>query len=285
MQPNKARGIVLGSRRIHGWFSPEAAMLFAWIDEIQKLNGIVGDVFEIGCHHGKSTVLIGAMVSARKERICVCDLFGDQGANVSGSGQGDLEIFRRNMGPMLETGVEMRVHQKNSNALSVGEIGGSFRFFHIDGGHSSAEALSDLRLAARSVIDSGVIALDDAFNSEWPGVTEALIRFLDEFHQFSAIIVGFNKALITRTSSASLYLKEMQRTEMLDSFGLGFPWRIRLLTFCANPLRVLYMPSELAARKMTLFARKYYETHKCLRSRPLTPLVWVTKAILRRCKV
>ena len=33
-------------------------MLFAWIDEMQRRNGIAGDIFEIGCHHGKSSALL-----------------------------------------------------------------------------------------------------------------------------------------------------------------------------------------------------------------------------------
>lgn len=97
MRPSEAREITRKSRNIQGWFSDKAAMLFAWLDEIQQTNGITGDVFEIGCHHGKSTMLLGAMVQPHREKLGVCDLFGDQDANISGSGKGDSELFRRNL--------------------------------------------------------------------------------------------------------------------------------------------------------------------------------------------
>ena len=40
MKPHKALKIINKSQHIQGWFSYEAAMLFAWFDEIQKSNGI-----------------------------------------------------------------------------------------------------------------------------------------------------------------------------------------------------------------------------------------------------
>ena len=135
-------------------------------------------------------MILGGLVEAGQEKLCVCDLFGDQESNVSESGSGDREILYRNLKPTIERGVELEVIQKNSNALSVEEIGSHYRFYHIDGGHNADETLFDLRLAASCVIDKGVIAIDDPFRHEWPGVTEAIVRFLDEFADFRAIVSG-----------------------------------------------------------------------------------------------
>jgi len=192
-------------KSIDGWFSNDAALLFGWIDDIQKRNLVTGDLFEIGCHHGKSAQLLGHMALPATEQLAVCDLFGLQSDNVSKSGCGDLEVFLGNMRPVKELGISCKVFQKNSAELKPQEIGTNYRFFHIDGGHNPDEALADLRLAAACLGEKGVIALDDPFRTEWPGVTEALIRFLDEYDEFEAMLVGCNKILLTRkTASAAL---------------------------------------------------------------------------------
>lgn len=264
MKPDTARNIIQKSKNINGWFSVEAAMFFAWIDEIQRLNGITGDVFEIGCHHGKSTVLISAMVQPQGEKLCVCDLFGNQEVNISRSGRGDFEIFKRNMS-LFNNGLNVQILQKNSNTLSVKEIGNNYRFFHIDGGHNCAEALSDLRLAADSIIEKGVIALDDPFRPEWPGVTEAVIRFLDENRQYCAIIVGFNKLILTRRDSSDIYSREMLKVENRQIYKLGYPWHLKELPFNGYPLQIFHIPTYLAKKTPVFYIRKYLQNHKWIK--------------------
>ena len=76
MTQKLARQYVKKIRRIQGWFWPAAAHLFAMLDEIQKINGITGNLFEIGDYHGKSAALLGGMVNPQRERLGVCDTFG-----------------------------------------------------------------------------------------------------------------------------------------------------------------------------------------------------------------
>jgi len=255
MKIDKALRINQECRRIHGWFSTEAAMLFALIDEIQSDNNVTGDVFEIGSHHGKSTVFLGSMISPETEKLCVCDLFGDQSNNLSSSGSGDLEIFNENMRLIQESGVELKVFQKNSNALSSIDIGSNYRLFHIDGGHNCDEALSDLKLAANSIIDKGVIILDDPFRIEWPGVTEALIRFLDEYSQFHAITVGFNKLILVKSIHSSLYLDIIQQAETQKVYGLSYPWHTKELPFINKSILIFYLPTYLENDKSNIFVK------------------------------
>lgn len=245
MHPEKARRLFEKAHEIHGWFSPEAGMLFAWIDEIQKRNGIRGDIFEIGCHHGRSTVLLGGMVDRPDEKLGVCDLFGAQEENVSDSGRGDHRQFMRNLDPLLRDGLEMEVFRENSRSLTPDRIGTGHRFFHIDGGHDAAEALSDLELAARSTVEGGVIALDDPFRAEWPGVTEALVRFLDAREGLHAVLVGFNKIFLVSPSHLDLYRDAFRDKAEREAFGLGHPCHLKELPFLGRELLILYVPSYL----------------------------------------
>jgi hypothetical protein len=50
-------------------------------------GGVVGDLFEIGVHHGRSALLLSHMARTG-EWVRVCDLFGAQSDNVSSSGGG-----------------------------------------------------------------------------------------------------------------------------------------------------------------------------------------------------
>lgn len=246
------------SDSIEGWFSNDAARLFGWIDEIQKAKDITGDLFEIGCHHGKSAQLLGAMACPDTESLSVCDLFGLQTDNVSRSGHGDREIFESNMKPVRDLGITYNIFQKNSLELKPAEIGDGYRFFHIDGGHNPDEALADLELASQCICDSGVIVLDDPFRSEWPGVTEALIRFLDADPDFQAIMVGCNKIILSRKDASSIYLDEFESRIAQDTSGFGYPWKIKSLPFQQSNLRILYVPDYRQRKSLGNLVRRIY---------------------------
>ena len=258
MNPADVRKIVNQSRAIEGWFSSEAAMLFAWVNDIQRRNNIHGDSFEIGCHHGKSALLMASMLNPEREKLAVCDLFGMQAGNVSRSGHGCLSAFDRNVQQVRETGLNIDVYQKNSAELSASEIGRNYRFFHVDGGHNPDEALHDLKLAAECTIDSGVLVLDDPFRTEWPGVTEALIRFVDEQPDFHPIMVGCNKLLLTRSSCSQIYINELESMSQRERFGFGYPWRVKQMPFVNTQLRVLYVPENLQKKSIGNLMRMLY---------------------------
>ncbi len=258
MNPTLARQTAKLSKDIPGWFSQEASMLFAWIDEIQKRNNIKGDCFEIGCHHGKSALMLATMVDVGSEKLSVCDLFGQQADNVSRSGNGDLDAFNLNMQQRRQAGVGINIFQKNSADLTVEEIGNNYRVFHVDGGHNPDEALIDLKLAADCTIESGVIVLDDPFRMEWPGVTEALIRFLDERPDYRAIMTGFNKLVLAREKWSGIYLAALESDEQRKEYGFSYPWRVKQMPFHNTELRVFYVPDYLQRKSIGNAARWVY---------------------------
>lgn len=258
MKPAKAKAVAKQSKDIPGWFSQEASMLFAWIDEIQKRNNISGDCFEIGCHHGKSALMLGTMLDAGSEKLSVCDLFGRQSDNISRSGNGDLDEFNLNMESLRNAGLAINIFQKNSADLTAAEIGKDYRVFHVDGGHNPDEALIDLRLAADCIVESGVIVLDDPFRMEWPGVTEALIRFLDERTDFQAIMTGFNKLVLVREKWSGIYLAALESDEQRQTYGFSYPWRVKEMPFHNTNLRVFYVPDYLQRKSIGNAARWVY---------------------------
>lgn len=281
MRPEQIGEVLSRTRGIAGWFRDEAAMLFGWVDEVQRRHGVEGDLFEIGVHHGRSATLLGKMLRP-DEALTVCDLFGDQAGNSSASGRGNLDIFQRNMAAVAGSDLKLRIIQKNSAALDREECGQSIRFFHIDGGHHCHEARADLRLAAACLNARGVIAVDDPYNPQFPGVTEAIIRFLDDHPQFRALMLGFNKMLLVQKEACSLYESELRRREVQEAYNLVDPWATKELPFHGSPLLIFYVPNHVARQPLTLALRSLYRQHRWLHSPLLRPAVAVAKGVVKQ---
>ena len=194
----------------------------------------------------------------RDRKLSVCDLFGRQSDNISRSGNGDLDEFNLNMESLRNAGLAINIFQKNSADLTAAEIGKDYRVFHVDGGHNPDEALIDLRLAADCIVESGVIVLDDPFRMEWPGVTEALIRFLDERTDFQAIMTGFNKLVLVREKWSGIYLAALESDEQRQTYGFSYPWRVKEMPFHNTNLRVFYVPDYLQRKSIGNAARWVY---------------------------
>lgn len=280
MDASAALELVRRTRRVHGWLSVEAAMLIAWIDEIQKSDGVAGDVFEIGVHHGKSALLLAALLRPGRETLGVCDLFADQSRNLSASGAGDRQIFEANMKAHAGSDLQMRIFAKPSSALTREEIGANVRIFHIDGGHNVEEALNDLQLAAATTVDAGVIVLDDPFRADWPGVTHAAVRFLEENRAFCAVAVGFNKMILTRREVADRYAREIDAKDQRAAHNIIYPWQLKVLPFMGHPLRIFHVPSYLSLHSLRAKAIRYHHFNRWTHVPVLAPVVYLAKVSL-----
>src|ERR1700688_3135528 len=111
MVPDQARANFEVSSRISGWFTREAAYLFALLNSAQHELDIRGDLFEIGTHYGRSARFLADMLR-QGETLGCCDLFGGQNANKSGSGFGDRQIFEENLAEHLE---HLRIYEQLSS--------------------------------------------------------------------------------------------------------------------------------------------------------------------------
>lgn len=280
MDPTQARRLLPGIRRIDGWFPDEAAMMFALVNALQQRSGVHGDLFEIGAHHGKSAVMLASMADPASETLGVCDLFGHQTANVSRSGAGNRQLFDANLLRHVRTLPPLRVFERNSKDLTPADTGRGVRFFHIDGGHNADEALSDLELAAATLVENGVIAIDDAFRPDWPGVTEGIVRFLDRHQDFCAAISAFNKLLLARRPAAAIY-REVEHPVLRNQYDLGYPWALKTLPFLDSPLTIFHLPTHLRYPKLKARVFQYYQHRRWLRSPWLRPLRQIGRALLR----
>jgi cephalosporin hydroxylase len=156
------------ARLLPGWFTVDDCAHFALVLNLQSALGVRGDLVEIGVYHGRSALVL-AHHAARDERVILCDTFEACGGAYPD--QATPERVRSALGP----NVDLRVC--SSSALRFER---PIRFAHIDGDHTYAGALADLRLCAPSLLPGGVLVVDDYHHKDFPEVTPAVDAFLRE---------------------------------------------------------------------------------------------------------
>ena len=218
-------------------------MLFGLLDEIHRSAAVTGDLFEIGVHQGKSAVLLCAMARG-SETVGVCDLFDEQGLNVSRSGAGDRALLERNIEAINPGFQRLAVYAKPSASLIAAEIGSPKRLFHVDGGHLAEEALADMRLAADVLDQRGALVVDDPFRPEWPGVTEAILRFCGERRDdYAPLILGFNKLVLTLREARPHYEAALSRDDLVWSYFDRRVYESKTLPVAGDPVRIFMIPT------------------------------------------
>ena len=270
MKPARVRDLYRRGRRIKGWLDGSAAALLVLLDETQKRAGISGDLFEIGCFHGKSALLLGGMVDPARERLGVCDTFGtltsvenpedeialDKVTIALRDGRADSgytdfrDTFLRNFEAVFPDAPWLHVHTKRSGDLEPEELG-SCRFIHIDGYHSYEVAYEDLKLASGCLHPQGVVVLDDAFQAWHPGVTEAIVRFVHAHpDRLRPVILGHNKLALAAPDACDLYAAAIQDAQLYAPYYPGCSPQVRVSGFCGAPLHTF-----VAGGRRALLAR------------------------------
>lgn len=193
---------------IEGWLTRDAAHLFVFLDCLQKEEGIKGDLFEIGVHHGRSAILLGLMAKCDSETLGLCDVFSKQEYNISHSGGGDKSILLSNLKSFFKDIDYIHIYEKPSGKLRSEECG-KCRFFHIDGGHTVEETFNDLCIAADSIIDRGVVVIDDFCNVSYPEVVEGVFKFVSDKGSLVPLLLGFNKLVLCKPAAHSWYFQNI----------------------------------------------------------------------------
>jgi hypothetical protein len=271
MPPRQAARLVRQTSGLDGWLSPGAIYLFALIDSVQKRQGIHGNLFEIGVHHGKSALVLASM-SRPSDKLGVCDIFSAQSLNVSASGKGDRDIFLKNFRRVFPDDSFLSVYEKLSSALTPAEIT-LCRFLHVDGGHSSAEAFADLELCAQCLAPGGIIAVDDAFHPTWPGVTDAILRFLARHPNMAPLVVGFNKMLLVESKWRDLYARAFDDRSDYRRYIPREPYSLKIVELCGYPAYVFYVHSSRSERSFVTWLHRMLLEHPGLKN-PATVIFW-----------
>jgi Methyltransferase domain len=161
-----------------------------------------GGALEIGVHHGRFFLLLNQLIEGN-QRSFALDVFDQQVLNIDGSGRGDLQRFQANLQAFdHHQGRNTTILAADSTTFDFAPLAQSIRLMSIDGGHSVAHTLSDLRAAEKVLTPLGVVWVDDIMHPEWPGVFEGVLRYLDTRPTLVPIAMGHNKLVLARLSVA-----------------------------------------------------------------------------------
>lgn len=221
---------------LFGWFNILSAKSLLWLDFIQKKEAIEGNIFEIGVLLGKSAILLGLFTNQEKERLGLCDSF-TLGEKLKIN---QKEDFYENLSVYFDNLHFIDVYDKDSNSLTLDECK-NCRLFHIDGGHTLNHLTKDLNLADKSIIEKGLIIIDDFFNPRCPEVTEGTYQYLKEKSTLLPLLIAFGKLILCKKSLYPWYFEKLN----------SYDWRIYI-----NDQKVDLVRTRMFNHPILTFTRK-----------------------------
>ncbi|HEU5125171.1 MAG TPA: class I SAM-dependent methyltransferase [Verrucomicrobiae bacterium] len=215
---------------IEGWLFWEAVLLLQHLNRAQVAEGIVGNFAEIGAYRGKLSLAMATFLNPDRELLIVNDIFDMPELNTSCSGMGaTVSAFAQNFRKLDPDPKYVRLLIKRSDAVTPEEIGSGIRFFSVDGGHSADETRNDMRVAALTLHDRGMIVLDDYFNQEWPGVAEGVDDYFKQHDDLAPLAAFYNKFVFVKRSSLEWFRNLLQK-HAFDAFCQSNNWLVRART-------------------------------------------------------
>ena len=201
--------------RIEGWLLKPDILCFWLIDLLQKTSAVRGDLCEIGVFHGKSLLLL-ANFRRLDETIYGFDDFKNEKDRIV------RELLESYSYSTERIELIAGITQERETKELKETITAPLRLFHVDGGHSYSDCMHDLLTFGRFLGDGAVIAVDDYFDREFPGVSSALTEFcrLPEGEAFRPFLIGHNKVFMCQTPMVSVYQRGFIESDAFN-FALG----------------------------------------------------------------
>jgi hypothetical protein len=157
---------------------------FGLDDTIEVLHHLAGfsepsaGCMEIGVHHGQMFLALNLLVSSSNKSYAL-DVFSRQDLNIDKSGEGDLDIFKKNIELYdVHGGSNVIIIEGDSTDPETTSSIQRCSYISIDGGHTLEVVLNDLEIASKLVTNDGFVIVDDYMNHGWPSVTDAIFRFM-----------------------------------------------------------------------------------------------------------
>lgn len=201
---------------VKGWCNP---LVYTVLWPIRCVIG-QGPVAEIGVYEGKFFIgLVHTFANGITTRSLAVDVFDMQEFNVdrSGSGKGRRPTF---IGNLSKHGISERsvdVFERDSLSLRneysfLNNYRARFVCVSVDGCHEAVHTVNDLQLAMELCAAHGIIVVDDFFNPDWPGVTEAIAKmYLNGAPRFVPLVYVKNKLVLCQYSFHDRYLADLTR--------------------------------------------------------------------------
>lgn len=168
---------------IDGWMTAEAADLTLHLAALQSARRQVTGVLELGVFKGKYLSLLAALFADRRVPVVGVDAFivriGEQVApkyQKAVKEQIEETVARMTRGMVTPTLLVAFTHQLEAQQLRAYCPPG-YSFISVDAGHEAHDVRNDLGLSETLMSEHAIIAADDVFNPQVPGVVEGLCQY------------------------------------------------------------------------------------------------------------
>lgn len=207
---------------VEGWCTEQAAYLTCCLLGHQAHAGLGSAVLEIGVYKGKYLSVLFQKALRLSQPVVGIDTFQWSDKD---------EVLRTFTGLFGSTdGLTLvAASSLDYSAASLIDLMGGRKpgFISVDGDHSAAAVLSDLRLVQDALSEGGVIALDDFLNPRAIGVSEGAYRYFlaDDGQPLRPFAYCANKLFVadrkyheTYRSAITTLVREMPELPMIQEF-------------------------------------------------------------------
>ncbi|MBT7266100.1 MAG: class I SAM-dependent methyltransferase [Rhodospirillaceae bacterium] len=194
--------VIIGQGEFGGGVFLAAAAITRVLLRLQQFLGINGDIAEIGVLEGAFAIQLVPFLK-RHEVFYAIDPYNEY-PNLKDT------VKNRLVKAAVERDNLKFIHESSKHVSTENlarEKSPGIRFFSIDGDHTEKLVLNDLLLARDTIVDGGIIAVDDYFDRFSPGVSVAMTKYFMEMNQdrLAILISGGNKVFLTTSSEHSMY--------------------------------------------------------------------------------
>jgi hypothetical protein len=193
---------------IMGWLNEPDAQALVVLDGIQIQLGITGNLLEVGVYRGKTLALLALL--AREDEIVI----GVDGFTLGkASREASAEALEFATGDS-HAAMLIKLDTATESCSHVVRLAEPCRMLHIDAGHAYANVKQDLDTFELCVHDAGIVAIDDYFQRDDPGVCVAtndfcarsgFAPFMSSFNKLFLCMPGMMWGYITRLLSTAEY--------------------------------------------------------------------------------
>ena len=221
-----------GFEQVPGWVKRTLPAFLKSIKDI-PWNGS-GGVCEIGTYQGRFFLQLRSLLPEAADSYGI-DIFDDGYLNIDGSGSYDAtqENFAQHiMDYDPFNGEKIRILKGDSTTgRTQADIykmipEGSIKYFSIDGGHTMAHVVNDMKIAERLLSDAGMVIMDDILHPHWLGVISGVTEYLRTHPTLVPFAIGYNKLFLCKTSFHAKYIEELKNN----------PHSQQLVTFMDKPI-------------------------------------------------
>ena len=222
-----------GAGKVEGWLHPLCARAVVAIAEVQAQLGIEGAIGEIGVYAGRLFILL-KLSGEEGEPSFAIDLFESGEPSDGGPKAGSREAFLANVARWTGSArgvLALAQPSQTVKAAALLDACGLARLISVDGEHSQATVLNDLRLAEAVAAPHAAVLVDDYFNPDWPDVALGTARYLaDPSSVLRPFAITPNKLMLARSEMHAQYREAM--VEILRS------QHVKTTTMAGGPVEV-----------------------------------------------